>query len=1428
MVSVPALVKIALSAAIFLIIGSTTPALAGMHWSNSSSGPCGADGIACAISDFQYYSEPYAYITGCFYDYNSDGHLIGAICGGRTPGGASRSGLARVDCDVGERRTSVGCTTEPPPDHDNFCPATVGNPVDVRSGMKIEKRLDFTTDGNSPLTFERFYWSDQSVIFGKFIPSRLGRGWRSNFDSSVSSYPTSDGWIAVMMPTGEIYYFTYSNSAGAYIQSYYDWNNFLPPGSKGRTASVDKNLTTQKFTLTTDDGTVWVYGFDGKLQSITSRDGYSQSLTYDSNGNNSVVTDSFGRTLNFEYSPQGLLTSMTVPGGQVYNYSYLGRYAFNPTLSPDIYTREAFALEYAIQPDSTPSDADNPRIRYHYENTSFPFALTGITNEASVRYATWSYGSNGRVATSEHAGGVENYSFSYNSTANTVTVTNPLSKNAIYHLARIAGKNTNQLTRIQGQASANCVASDSYFTYNANTFVTDVTDAEGRITHYVRDNRGNPTSITRAYGTLAAQTNTYTWHPTINVPTQSVEPGLTTDYTWTSGRLTQLTQADTTTHTIPYSTNGQTRTWSFTYTTGGLLASVDGPLSGSGDTATYTYNSSGFVATVTNEVSQVTTVTAWNGRGQPTSATDPNGIVWTLTYDDVGCLKTYTIDPSGSAALTSIDYSAPGDVTKITRPNGSYLQYTYDNARRLTKIEDNSGAYVEYNRDNLGNATARRVKDSGGTIVFPQTATFDELGRLLRFIGASGQTWTHAYDKTDNRISVTDPRSGVYGWTFDGLNRLVGTTDEDLNTETLIRNGKDEIANYADPRSLNTSYVRNGFGDVIQRTSPDTGTTIYTYNALSKPTQLVDGRGVTTNLTYDNAGRLLTKNYPAATAENITYTWDTTVGGNRGIGRITKIDDQSGSIEWTYNSLGQVTQEKKATSSVVYTVGYTYDLDGNVTQITYPSGRTVSYARGPTGLVTEVTTKKDPSSSSVTLAANVAYQPFGPLQSLIYGNGLILWKTFTQDSNPNTIIVEQGSNTVMNRGFGYWYDDFNISNVWDNLVAGRTDNYIYTPTTRLQNAFGDWGEQTYWQDGVGNRTGDIFNDGTTTTTKSLGYAYNNNLVGDVMQGSTTLRTFSYDGAGNIIADDRGGTVYNYRHNNRGRLDRLTVGSIVKADYTYDALERMAIRTTQNMVPASTTHYIYDRAGRLIAESSGAGAAQREYIWIDDLPLAIVADINTVTPQLWYMHPDHLNRPMKMTDASQTVVWDAWYAPYGEVRSITGTASNNLRFPGQYFLVESGLHYNWHRHYDPTLGRYIQPDPSREVLSTAAKRLSEGPLQSTEELSASARSNFSTPSASSFDRGVGMELPEFTDGASLYAYARSAPALFTDRLGLASASSSSSGGTQVCQANTCTLVGFGTVAGYNLCIYSCIGSGKQRHVNIRSLGRSFCPSWILDQ
>ncbi len=80
------------------------------------------------------------------------------------------------------------------------------------------------------------------------------------------------------------------------------------------------------------------------------------------------------------------------------------------------------------------------------------------------------------------------------------------------------------------------------------------------------------------------------------------------------------------------------------------------------------------------------------------------------------------------------------------------------------------------------------------------------------------------------------------------------------------------------------------------------------------------------------------------------------------------------------------------------------------------------------------------------------------------------------------------------------------------------------------------------------------------------------------------------------------------------------------------------------------------------------------------------------PDTMYYINDHLGTPLKVIDNDNQVVWDGWYLPFGTVQDGAGLAQNPFRFPGQYFDGETGLHYNWHRYYDPETGRYITPDP----------------------------------------------------------------------------------------------------------------------------------------
>ena len=78
--------------------------------------------------------------------------------------------------------------------------------------------------------------------------------------------------------------------------------------------------------------------------------------------------------------------------------------------------------------------------------------------------------------------------------------------------------------------------------------------------------------------------------------------------------------------------------------------------------------------------------------------------------------------------------------------------------------------------------------------------------------------------------------------------------------------------------------------------------------------------------------------------------------------------------------------------------------------------------------------------------------------------------------------------------------------------------------------------------------------------------------------------------------------------------------------------------------------------------------------------------------LYYIHNGHLGTPQVVTNEDQNVVWQADYQPFGEVDVTVNTLDQEARFPGQYTDDATGLHYNYFRDYDPSIGRYIQSDP----------------------------------------------------------------------------------------------------------------------------------------
>jgi RHS repeat-associated protein len=221
-----------------------------------------------------------------------------------------------------------------------------------------------------------------------------------------------------------------------------------------------------------------------------------------------------------------------------------------------------------------------------------------------------------------------------------------------------------------------------------------------------------------------------------------------------------------------------------------------------------------------------------------------------------------------------------------------------------------------------------------------------------------------------------------------------------------------------------------------------------------------------------------------------------------------------------------------------------------------------------------------------------------------------------------------------------------------------------------------------------------------TTTRLSSYDAVSNRITGMTENAAALRNYAYDGAGNIVTDTRPGEIFAFSYNARNRPASVTRNSVAYASYSYNAFEQLVARsTTAPGGPSGTVHYIHDRQDHIIAEADAAtGAVTRDYIWMaandnepTDLPLVVAEGAN-----LYAVHTDHLGRPTAMTDAAKSTVWQAAYNPHGEAASLSGSVALNLRFPGQYFQIETALSYNWHRHYDAVTGRYTQPDPLRFV------------------------------------------------------------------------------------------------------------------------------------
>jgi RHS repeat-associated protein len=382
-----------------------------------------------------------------------------------------------------------------------------------------------------------------------------------------------------------------------------------------------------------------------------------------------------------------------------------------------------------------------------------------------------------------------------------------------------------------------------------------------------------------------------------------------------------------------------------------------------------------------------------------------------------------------------------------------------------------------------------------------------------------------------------------------------------------------------------------------------------------------------------------------------------------------------------------------------------------------------------------------------------------------------------------------------------------LTSIADAKIPANSETFTYTPSHRLASATGAYGTLAWTYDANGNRATQV----AGSASQAYAYPATSNQLSSIAAAGAATRSFAYDASGNRVSDTTGPSVLGEQYDGHGRLSTFESGSTTEGTYAYDAFARLVQRVASNVSPSGTTQYLYDEFGHVILETDGAGNSLREYIWLDDMPIGVIDQVNTASPVLYYVHADHLNRPIMVTNGAQQSVWTATWTPFGPPLSATGPLTYDARFPGQWFQIESGLNWNWNRHYDPSTGRYVQPDPFSTLMRDQTQA---GALAGAAGFAGNLVRGFNDAVARSAvgqvngaiggqtlpaAPGVGVDLLEplgdptrgnilanavFPDRPSRYGYARNAPLLRTDARGLASGlytpkPPSSSAGQQMC-------------------------------------------------
>lgn len=1084
-------------------------------------------------------------------------------------------------------------------------------PVNLNTGNFYLAQEDFSyTDSFGTFALTRSYNALNADRAGSF-----GRGFTSLFDESISALP--DGSLCYNRQDGSSILFT-PDGNGAYSapEGYRLKLRREQTGqAKAQFSAGEQTYPVYRYTVTKEDDSTSIFDAGGNLIQTTGENGETLTIQRNSEGKLTAITRE-GVTMKITLTPEGFISSVTMPNGGVFYYEYDSRQNLTKVTDPlgaskrflydenhrmlswydenntrivqntyDAMGRvvrqldengNEIRLEYQ-KGKTTATDARGNRTIYEYDDNYRTTAilypdgsaetrqyrdnlLTVQTDRARVE-TTYTYDENGNI-TRRQTGDIENV-YTYDSDGNLLTVTDPLGNSAGAE-------------------------------YDANGNLIKTIDEEGNTTVYAYDNRNRLIQKTDANG------NRLTYHYMGNYLTETrTNEKVTGKFAYNAlGQIVSYTDGEGNTSTFAYDAMGRNtvmktpegNTTAIVYGKTGLVQSVTDPLGG---VTRYTYNKSNDILSMTDPMGNRYEYT-YDAGGNRLSQKDPEGNMTGYEYDEMNRLIRITDSEGGIYTYT---YDAHDNVICAKDPVGNSVTATYDPYYgQVAVYTDEEGIQTQYQYDAGGNLlsvtkdgvfAAAYTYNAKGQIISTELANglkemqeYDANGNCILRTDSEGRKTVFAYDEENRPVKETTAGGYQYHYTYDGAGNLTMVTAPGGITQTYTYDGDGNLLTETDGEGNTTAYAYDGNGNLIAETLPDETQFLYRYDAMGRLVSSADGRHYLTTYEYDKTGNLTGITDPLG--QKTVYKWDS-------LGRNTSVTDSMGrETLYTYDANGNLLSETAPDGGVT---GYTYDKKGRLAGMTDALNRETTYEydafdriikeTDALGAVTRyeydvtgnLTAQVDPIGNKTTYE----YDLYGNPISRTDARGSRTEYEYDAENRLTAIRDARGSKAFMS------YDETgNLILVKDPL--GATESYTYDKAGRLtKEQSADGGVTVYTYDEVGNvitvtdslsRTTEYQYDSAGNLIKmtnpkgnEVSYSYDarNRLISMIHEdGAEDL--FAYDAADNLVAVKESG-------------ERMT-------EYAYDAMDR-CIAVTDAL--GNQTSYEYDLCGNLMEETAPDGS-----------------------------------------------------------------------------------------------------------------------------------------------------------------------------------------------------------------------------------------------